>query len=120
MRRLLAGAAAAAVAAAGALVLGEYAFDGVAVVLAAALLGLFVAEAALAVARERNRPLALAVGAVTAIGLLWAGWIATGHRLGTVRGAGWAAVALGAVTATLRALPWRTPDRSRPTSAPAE
>lgn len=120
MRRFLAGAAAAAVAAVGALVLGEYGFDGVAVILSGALLGLFVAEAAVAVARERSRPLAVGAGALTALGLLWAGWIATGHRLGTVRGAGWAAITLGAATATLRAFPWRTPDRSRRPSAPAE
>ena len=120
MRRFLAGAAAAAVAAAGALVLGEYAFDGVAVVLSGALLGLFVAEAALAVGRERSPALAVVVGALAGLGLVWAGWISTGHRLGNIRGAGWVAITLGALVATLRTLPWRTPARNRRSSAPAE
>lgn len=118
MRRYVAGVAAAAVAAIGALVLGEYAFDGVAVVLSGALLGLFVAEAAVAVAGARSRPLALLAGGLTALALLWAGWIATGHRVGSVSGAGWAAITLGASAATIRALRWRTPDRTRPSSPP--
>jgi len=118
MRPILAAAAAAAVAAAGALVLGEYAFDGVAVVLSGALLGLFVGEAAVAVARERSRSLALAAGAIAALGLLWTAWISTGHRVGTVRAPGWLAIALGAATATLRALPWRTRGRSPRSSGP--
>lgn len=121
MRRFLAGAAAAAaVAAVGALVLGEYAFDGVAVVLSGALLGLFVAEAALAVGRDRSPPLAAAAGALAGLGLVWAAWISTGHRLGSVPGAGWLAITSGALVATLRTLRWRTQDDSRRPSAPAE
>ena len=117
MRRIFAVLAAAAVAAAGAVVLGEYAFGGVAVVFAALLLGLFVAEAAGAVAREPSRGLAAVVGVVTALGLVWAAWIGSGHRLGAVGGSGWVAVTLGASAATLRALRWRTRERS--SGAPA-
>ncbi len=118
MRSILAAAAAAAVAAFGALILGEYAFHGVAVVLSGALLGLFVAEAAVAVAGDRHRPLALTVGALTALGLVWAAWISTGHRLGSVRAGGWAAITAGALVATLRALPRRRPVRTPPVPSP--
>jgi hypothetical protein len=118
MRRILGLTAAAVVAALGALVLGEYAFDGVAVVFSGALLGLFVAEAA-AAAGERSRPLAVASGALTALGLVWAGWISTGHRLGAVPGLGWAAVAVGALVAALTGLQRRTPARTgRPSPPP--
>ena len=120
MRRIFAGAAAAAVAATGAVILGEYAFNGVTVVIAGVLLGLFVAEAALAVARERNRVLAAAVGAATVGGLVWAAWIGSGHRLGAVGVGGWVAVTSGGLTATLRALWWKAPDRTPRAPAPAE
>ena len=120
MRRILGLVAGAAVAAAGAVVLGEYAFAGPAVVGAGAFLGLFVAEAALTVARTESRLLAAALAGVTVGGLLWAASIATGGRLGEVPISGWLAVALGAAAAALRALRWRTPGRSRPEPTPAD
>jgi hypothetical protein len=110
----------AAVAGLGGVVLGEYAFAGVAVVASGVLLGLFVAEAALAVARSSSRLLALALAGLTAGGLGWAAWVSTGHRLGNVGVAGWLAVTLGAVAAALRTVTWRTPARSRPEPAPAD
>lgn len=110
---ILAGVAVAVVAAA---VLGEYGFDGWAVVGSGLVVGLFVAEAVLAVARTGSRPLA-AIAAVLAAGsLVWAAWISSGHRLGTVGWKGWAAVALGAVAGALRARPPAAARRSR--SAP--
>ena len=120
MRRILAVVAGAAVAAFGALVLGEYAFAGVAVVGSGALLGLFVAEVALSVAGARSPGLALTLAVVTAAGLAWAGWISTGHRLGTVGTSGWLAIAVGAAAAALRTQWWRTPDRSRRQPTPAD
>ena len=120
MRRIFAVLAAAAVAAAGAVVLGEYAFGGVAVLFAALLLGLFVAEAAGAVAREPSRGLAAVVGVVTALGLVWAAWIGSGHRLGAIGGSGWAAITVGGAAATLRALRWQTPQRSSDAPAPTD
>ena len=120
MRRIFAVLAAAAVAAAGAVVLGEYAFGGVAVVLAGLLLGLFVAEAAGTVAREPSRALAAAVGAITALGLVWAAWIGSGHRLGAIGGGGWVAATIGGMAATLRVIWWRTPGRSSDATAPAD
>jgi len=120
VRRVLAVVVGGAVAGLGALVLGEYAFDGVAVVGSGVLLGLFVAGAALAVARSSSRLLALTLAGMTAGGLGWAAWVSTGHRLGNVSAAGWLAVTLGAVAAALRTLMWRRPARSRLEPAPAD
>lgn len=126
MRSVLGVVAGVAVAGVGALVLGEYAFRGLAVVGSGALLGLFVAEAALAVAvasgagRLPAGALAAVLAGVTAAGLTWAAWISTGHRLGAVGASGWLAVTLGAVAAALRTRWWRTPDRSRPEPAPPD
>lgn len=120
MRRILGLVAGAAVAAAGAVVLGEYAFAGPAVVGAGALLGLFVAEAALTVAGTGGRPFAAGLGGLTVAGLLWAAWIATGHRLGEVPASGWLAVAVGGAAAFLRTLWWRTPAHTRPEPTPAD
>ena len=60
---VLAGAVVAVVAAA---ILGEYGFDGWAVMGSGVLTGLFVAEAEVAVVRTGNRPLAAATAATTA------------------------------------------------------
>jgi hypothetical protein len=114
---VLAGAAVAVVAAA---VLGEYGFDGWAVMGSGLLAGVFVAEAMVAVARAGSRPLALA-GAVLAAGaMVWAGWISTGHRLGTVPWKGWAAVVLAAAAAAVRARPPAAARRTRPAPAATE
>lgn len=105
MRPILALVAAAAVAALGAIVLGEYSFAGPAVIGSGVLLGLFVAEVLVSVNRGGNRPAAVAAGLLTAAGLVWAAWIATGHRVDEVRWDGWLAVALGAATAAFRSRP---------------
>jgi len=110
---LVAGAAVGVVAAA---VLGEYGFDGWAVVGSGVLTGLFVAEAVLAVARAGSRLLAAGSAVLAAGALLSAGWIATGHRLGTVGWKGWAAVALAGAAGAFRARPTSAVQRSRPAS----
>ena len=114
---VLAGAAVAAIAA---VVLGEYAFDGWAVVGSGVLVGLFVAEAMVAVARGGTRWTAVVAAALGAGAMLWAGWISTGHRLGTVGWKGWAGVALAAVAGAVRARPRGGARHSRPAPASAE
>lgn len=111
---VLAGVAVAVLAAAA---LGEYGFDGWAVVGSGVLVGLVVAEAMLAVARTGSRPLAAVAAVLGAGALLGAGWISTGHRLGTVAWKGWLAVALAAAAGAIRARPPAAARRSR--SAPA-
>jgi hypothetical protein len=111
--------AAAGVAALGALILGEYPYTGVLVVAAGVILGLFVAETFLAVARRRGLAAAGLCAALTAAGLIWGGWISYARDLGAVPGAGWSAVAIGAAAAAVRAA-WRAPEHSPPVPSPSE
>jgi hypothetical protein len=114
---LLAGLTVAVVAAA---VLGEYAFDGWAVLGSGLLVGLFVAEAVVTVAKGGSRLRALASAAMAAGAMGWAGWISTGHRLGAVSWKGWAALALAAGAAAIRARPTAAAPDTRPAPTSAE
>jgi hypothetical protein len=103
VRVILAGVAAVAVGALGALILGEYPFEGVTVLAAAVIFGLFIGEAAVAVAgRERAVGLAVAVGVVAAAAATWAAWISSGRDLSFLSAAGWAAIVLAGGTAACR------------------
>ena len=107
--------AGALVAAAAALLLGEYPFSGLLVLGSGVLVGLLVSEAVVAVAEWRGPAPAAAGAVLTASGLVWAAWIAEGHDFGRVAGEGWAAVALGAAAAALRAW-WPRAGDGSPTS----
>jgi hypothetical protein len=109
-----------AVAVVGAAALGEYGFDGIAVVASGLLIGLFVAEAVLAVAGGGSRIGAAASALLAAGSMTGAGWIASGHRLGTVRWMGWVAVGVAALAGGVRARPPAGARRSRPAPATAE
>jgi hypothetical protein len=108
---LVAGALVALVAA---LLLGEYAFDGLAVLGAGLVVGLFVSEATTTVAARRSVLLAVAGAVITVAGLLGAAWISTDRRLSIVDWHGWLAVALGAAAAGFRARPRRARSGSLP------
>jgi hypothetical protein len=114
---LLAGLAVAVIAA---VVLGEYNFDGWAVLGSGLLTGLFVGEAVVVVARGGSRRLAAACALLSAGAMVWAGWIATGHHLGLVAWKGWAAVALAALAGGIRARPTAAAPSSRSAPAAAE
>jgi hypothetical protein len=114
---VLAGIVVAVIAAA---VLGEYGFDGWAIIGSGILVGLFVAEAIVSVARGGSWPLAGAGAVLATTSMLWAGWIATGHRVGTVGWKGWTAVALAAVAAAVRARPPGAARRTRPAPTATE
>ena len=114
---LLAGLAVAAIAAS---VLGEYDFDGWAVLGSGVLVGLLVAEAVVTVAKAGSRLWAAACAGLAAGAMVWAGWISTDHRLGTVGWRGWTAVALAAGAGAIRARPTAEAPRSRPAPASAE
>ena len=90
-----------------ALLFGEYAFDGLAVIGAGVVLGLFVSEATTTVARRRSLLLAVAGAVFTVCGLLGAAWISTDRRLSMIDVHGWLAVTLGAAAAAVRARPLR-------------
>jgi hypothetical protein len=110
--------AGAAVAAFGAVILGEYPFSGVLVLGAGVLFGLFVAEAVVGAGGARGRGPATASAVLALLGLVWAAWIAENHDLGGVEPEGWAAIVLGAAAAALRAKSPRAAADSRPEPAP--
>ncbi len=112
-RTALGALAGAAVAALGAVILGEYPFSGVVVLGAGALFGLFVAEAVVAAGGARGRRPAVVSAVLALVGLLWAAWIAENHDLGAVELEGWVAVALGAAAGALRAKTPRATTGSR-------
>jgi hypothetical protein len=108
--------AGALVAAAAAVLLGEYPFAGLLVLGSGVLVGLLVAEAVVSVSDWRGPVPAAACAALAAAGLVWAGWIAEGHDLGRVAPEGWVAVGLGAAAAALRAW-WPRARADSPTSS---
>lgn len=101
-RPLLAVVCAAAVAALGALVLGEYEFEGTLPLVAGPLFGLVVAEVAVGVGRSRSWAVGLAVAALAAAGIAWAGWIDSSYGLVPVKGLVWVSAALAAPVALIR------------------
>ena len=106
MRLVVAVLVGAAVAALGGAILGEYQFDSLTGVAAGLILGLFVAEAALAVARRGSPLLATSCAALTVAALLWAVHASIGARdsiPADVPALGWAAMVVGAAAAAFRA-----------------
>jgi hypothetical protein len=105
VRRTLAVLAAAAVAALGGVILGEYEFTWTLAPIAGVLFGLFVAEATVTIGRERGLTWAVWTAVCSAAGLAWAGWISVRRTHHGLQGAAWAAIVLGALAAGLRARP---------------
>jgi hypothetical protein len=109
---MLACFAALAVAALGAAILGEYQFSGITGAAAGLILGIFVAEAAVAVNGGGSRGLAGVCAVLTAAGLLWAIHASIGARdsiPADIPAMGWAALALGILGAGFRARSSGTP-----------
>lgn len=90
-----------AVAALGAVILGEYELAGARPILAGVLFGVMVAEVLATLARTWAREAALwaAAALITEAGLVWATWISTGHELDRAAGTAWAGIVVGVVAA---------------------
>jgi hypothetical protein len=102
VRQLLPVLAAAAVAALGALILGEYDLVGTTAVVAGALFGAAIAEVAGALARRAFTPwLPVAVGAIAGLGMTWAVWISTNRFRNPVEASAVAGIALAAIAAAV-------------------
>jgi hypothetical protein len=101
MRFVVAVVVVAVLAVLGALVLGEYEFDGTFPLVAGPLLGLVFGEAALAIARRRSLGLGAVVAALAAASLIGAGWIDSGEGLEPMKAMVWVAAGLGAVVAAV-------------------
>jgi O-antigen/teichoic acid export membrane protein len=90
-----------AVAAFGAVVLGEYDLSGTTPLVAGALFGIAIAEVAVTVARSSDGYLQAAVALVAEAGLVWATWISSGHHLDLAASTAWVGVAVGTALAPL-------------------
>ena len=92
-----------AVAAVGAVILGEYTLAGARPVLAGLLFGITVAEVIATLARSwAGEPELWASSAlVTEAGLVWATWISTGHDLQSAAATAWVGIGVGIVAAPL-------------------
>jgi hypothetical protein len=114
--------AALAVAALGAVILGEYELAGARPLLAGLLFGVTVAEVMATVARPSgDDPHLLAAAALVAeAGLVWATWISTGHELRSAAVTAWGGIVVGSLAAALwlRSAARRAP-RTRDETAPA-
>jgi uncharacterized membrane protein len=118
VRLILALLAAFAVAALGAAILGEYQFTGITGAAAGLILGIFVAEAAVAVHGGGSRLVALVCALFTAASLLWAIHASIGARdsiPADIPAMGWAAMVLGVAGAGFRARSSGTPAAGTPT-----
>lgn len=87
----------------GALILGEYQFNGVTPIAGGALFGLVIGELVVEVGRLRSTLVGLVSALEVAGALLWAAWISTGEGLRPLPGAVWPTMALGAACAAWRA-----------------
>ena len=92
----------AAVAALGALILGEYEFTGSLPFVAGPLFGLAVGEVVVGVGRTRALASGALAGAIAFGGIAWAGWIDANEGVEPVKGLVWVAAALAAAVAALR------------------
>lgn len=88
-----------AVAAVGALILGEYEFAGAIPFVAGVLFGLAVAEVMMSVGRAGTLRMAAWAALMSGGGILWAAWISSGRGVAPIPSMGYFSVALGAVVA---------------------
>lgn len=107
LRTILGVVVAAAVAALGALMLGEYEFTGLLPFVAGPLLGLVVGEVVVGVGRSRSVRSALLAGSIAFGGIAWAGWIDSTEGVEPVKGLVWVAAVMAATAAAVRTAGWR-------------
>ncbi len=105
MKRILPVVAGAAVSAFGALIVGEYEFDGVLPVIAGLVLGLLVSEAVALGGQWRGWVPAGIAATLAAAGILWGGWIDSGEGLEVYPALAWVGAAVAAVVALVRVRP---------------
>ncbi len=93
---------AAAVAALGALVLGEYEFTGTLPFVAGPLFGFVIGEVVVGVGRLRSLAVGLLAAALAFGGVAWAGWIDSTNGVEPVKALAWVAAGLAAAAALVR------------------
>jgi hypothetical protein len=102
LRAVLGMVCAAAVAALGALILGEYEFTGLLPFMAGPLFGLVIGEVVVGVGQRRTVPVALVAATLSFAGMAWAGWIDSSEGVEPVKGLVWVGAALAAAAALVR------------------
>lgn len=86
----------------GALILGEYEFDGLTPYGAGVLFGLVIAELVVEVGRLRSPVVVVTTAVFVAAALGWAAWLSSGSGLRPYPAGGWIAAAIGAAASGLR------------------
>jgi hypothetical protein len=104
LRLVLAVLAAAAVAALGGIVLGEYPFTGAMPYVSGVFFALVVSEVAVGIGRRRGVLVALTAAVCSGGGLGWAVWISSGRGVVPIPLGGWLAIVLGVTVALGRCL----------------
>lgn len=99
MRHVVAVLVGAFIACAGAVILGEYVYEGTTPFLAGGLFGLVLAEVVTSIARAGDAYLMAATALLVEACLVWALWISTGHRLDLAAIEAWAGIAFGMAAA---------------------
>ena len=92
----------AAVAALGALILGEYEFEGTLPWVAGPLFGLVIGEVVVGVGRSRHLAVAAATAVLAFAGIAWAGWIDSTEGVEPVKALAWVSAVLAAATGFVR------------------
>lgn len=105
MRRWAGLAAAVFVSILGALIMGEYEFQGTMPFVAGPVFGLLVAEVILAVVRRKDLGLAITGACVAGLGMVWAAWIDSNQGVEPYPALGWVAAALALAVALARLAP---------------
>jgi ABC-type cobalamin transport system permease subunit len=90
----------------GALILGEYEFNGVTPVASGILFGLVISEIVLEVGARRHPVIGVLSAAMVAGALAWAGYVSSGEGLRPFPNGAWVAMACGAVAAGIRTGGW--------------
>jgi hypothetical protein len=92
----------AAVSALGALILGEYEFQGTLPWIAGPLFGLVIGEVVVSVGRTHHVAVAAVVAALSFAGIAWAGWIDSTQGVEPVKTLVWVSALLAAAAGFLR------------------
>ena len=107
MNRIIPAVAGAAVAAFGALIVGEYELRGPVPIIAGVVLGLLVSEAVALGGQWRGWVPAALAGVLAGAGIAWGGWIDSGQGLNPYPAPAWAGAGVAVVVAVARARPRR-------------
>jgi hypothetical protein len=106
VRAVVALAVAAIISVLGALILGEYDFDGFTSIVGGLVAGLVVSEVVLEIARTRCTVIGIATGLLVAGGLGSAAWISSGEGSRVFPAVAWLSMVVGGAAAAARTVGW--------------